>query len=176
MTRTLTVTKQKIGRSRLTQEAEVVDLDTGIVVAVTIQASELSDPTTMEETLKLAREQFSAIRVGARVRELMSDKRYLFQDTAFDLKHLGLKSYASEPERAQQRWQGHVEKHKAVYANPRRIRGAPGKQLQHQRSERVVRPFARQFEKGGSLRIFARGTPMFARSCWCSSVDLFCGP
>ena len=52
-----------------------------------------------------------------------------------------------------------MDAQRAVYGNRRRIHGVRGRRLQRQRSKRVERPFAHQFETGGLRRIFIRGHP-----------------
>ena len=149
----------KDGRTRLAHKAEeAVDLETGAVVAVTVPGAEAGDTQTMDQTLRMAREQVWAVQPGAEVREVVTDKGYHSTETVLGLKQLGLRSYLSEPERkGRRRWKGRVEAQRAVYGNRRRIRGVRGRRLQRQRSERVERPFAHQFETGGLRRIFVRG-------------------
>ena len=132
-------------------------MESGAVVAVTAQGADLGDPKTMEETLKIAREEVSAVWPGTQVREVVTDKRCHSRETVLELKHLGLRSYVSEPDRVRQLWKAQAGKQKAVYANRRQIRGVRGKRLQRQRSEQVERPFEHQFETGGFRWIFARG-------------------
>jgi len=51
------VSKMKDGRTHLAHKAEhAVDLDTGAVVAVTLQAADQGDTTTVKETLAQAGE------------------------------------------------------------------------------------------------------------------------
>ena len=120
---------------------------------------ELGDTKTMDETLRMAQEEVSAVQPGAEVREVVIDKGYHSRETVLALKQAGLRSCVSEPDRGRQRWKGQAEAQKAVYGNRRRIRGVRGRRLQRQRSERVERPFAHQFETGGLRRIFVRGHP-----------------
>ena len=114
-------------------------------------------PNYGKSIVVVAREKVSAARPGAQVREVVTDKGYHSRETVLELKHLGLRSYISEPDHGRQRWKGQAEKQKAVYANRRRVRGARGKRLQRQRSERVERPFKHRRETGGLRRIFVRG-------------------
>ena len=138
------ITKMKDGRTRLAHKAEeAVDLETGAVVAVTVQGAEAGDTKTMDQTLRMVREEVSAVQPGAEVREVVADKGYNSTKIALDLKQQGLRSYVSEPDRK----------------GRRRIRGVRGRRLQRQRSERVERPFAHRRETGGLHRIFVRGHP-----------------
>ena len=69
------ITKMKDGRTRLAHKAEAaVDLETGAVVAVTVQGAEAGDTKTMDKTLRMAREEVSAVQPGAEVREVVADK------------------------------------------------------------------------------------------------------
>ena len=53
----------KDGRTHLAHKAEhAVDLDTGAVVAVTVQDADDGDTTTMQETLIAAADQIEAVR------------------------------------------------------------------------------------------------------------------
>ena len=139
---------------------EAVDLETGAVVAVTVQGAEAGDTKTMDKTLRMAREEVSAVQPGAEVREVVADKGYHSTKIALELKQQGFRKYVSEPERkGRRRWKGRVDAQRAVYGNQRRIRGVRGRRLQRQRSERVERPFAHRRETGGLRRIFVRGHP-----------------
>ena len=93
------ITKMKDGRIRLAHKEEAVDLETGAVVAVTVQGAEAGDTKTMDKTLRMAREEVSAIQPGVEVREVVADKGYHSKKIALDLKQQGLRSYMSEPER-----------------------------------------------------------------------------
>ncbi len=55
---------------------EAVDLETGAVVAVTVQGAEAGDTKTMDKTLRMAREEVSAVQPGAEVRKVVADKGY----------------------------------------------------------------------------------------------------
>ena len=70
------ITKMKDGRTHLAHTAEqAVDLETGAVVSVTVQAADVGDTTTLVETLTTAAEQIEAVRPAAdAVRELVADK------------------------------------------------------------------------------------------------------
>ena len=154
------ITKMKDGRTRLAHKAEAaVDLETGAVVAVTVQGAEAGDTKTMDKTLRMAREEVSAVQPGAEVREVVADKGYHSTKIALELKQQGFRKYVSEPERKGRRWKRRVDAQRAVYGNRRRIRGVRGRRLQRQRSERVERPFAHRRETGGLRRIFVRGHP-----------------
>ena len=66
----------KDGRTRLAHKAEhAVDLETGVVVRVTVQDADAGDTKTMVETLNTAAEQVEAVLpAGAGLTEVVGDK------------------------------------------------------------------------------------------------------
>ena len=100
------VTKLKDGRTRLGHKVEeVVDLETGAVVAVT-ELEELGDPQTLGETLRMAQEEVEAVGLGAQVREVVTDKGYHSNETVLELKERGLRGYLSETDQGRRNWKG----------------------------------------------------------------------
>ena len=73
----------KDGRTHLAHTAEqVVDLDTGAIVGVTVQDADDGDTTTMVETLITAAEQVEAVLpAGAGIAEVVGDKGYHSNET-----------------------------------------------------------------------------------------------
>ncbi len=138
------VTKMKDGRTHLAHKAEhTVDLESGAVVGVTVQAADTGDTTSMVETLIVAAEQLEAVQPeGPGIEEVVGDKGYHSNQTLTDLKALGLRSYISEPDRGRRCWKGKLTVRDAVYGNRRRIRGARGRRLLRCRGELLERPFA----------------------------------
>ena len=160
------VTKMKDGRTHLAHKAEhAVDLETGAVVAVTLQGADEGDTTTIEQTLTEAAEQLEgaaddAEREGAPVegvRAVVADKGYHSNGVLTDLKALEIRSYISEPDHGRRNWKGKEKEKAAVYGNRRRIRGARGKGLLRLRGERVERSFAHCYETGRMRRLHLRG-------------------
>jgi transposase len=152
------ITKMKDGRTHLAHKAEhAVDLETGAVVAVTVQDADDGDTTTFRDTLIMAVEQVEAVAPkGDGVQELVGDKGYHSDQTLKDLQELQVRAYLSEPKRKRRRWKGDFEARDAVYRNRRRIRGARGKRLLRQRGERLERPFAHLYETGRMRRVHLR--------------------
>jgi transposase len=142
-----------------------VDLETGAVVAVTLQGADQGDTTTIEQTLTEAAEQLEAAAeqtedAGERVEpvlEVIADKGYHSNGVLTDLKALEIRSYISEPDHGRRNWKGKARERAAVYGNRRRIRGARGKALLRLRGERVERSFAHCYETGGMRRVHLRG-------------------
>lgn len=153
------ITKMKDGRTHLAHKAEhAVDLDTGAVVAVTVQDADEGDTTTMQATLIAATEHLEVVLPAAAVlRELVTDKGFHSNERLVDLAALGIRTYISEPDRGRRRWRNKPEARAAVYANRRRIRRPRGIRLLRRRGEYLERTFAHAYETGGMRRTHLRG-------------------
>jgi transposase len=157
------VTKMKDGRTHLAHKAEhAVDLETGAVVAVTLQAADEGDTTTIEETLVEAAEQLEAAGEEAdgavnELSEVVTDKGYHCNRVLTDFAELDVRSYVSEPQRGRRKWGGGTRQRDAVYGNRRRIKGKRGKRLMKLRAEKVERSFAHCYETGGMRRVHLKG-------------------
>jgi len=156
------ITKMKDGRTHLAHKAEhAVDLETGAIVAVTLQEADQGDTTTIQTTLPEAVEQLEAVAAindkVKTVEELVTDKGYHSKETVLDMQSLGLRTYISEPDRGRQNWIDQHAERDAVYANRRRIRGNRGQQLMRRRGELLERPNAHLYETGGMRRTHLRG-------------------
>ena len=153
------ITKMKDGRTHLAHKAEhAVDLETGAIVAVTVQGADQGDTTTMVPTLIEAAENLEQVMPedGA-IKEVVADKGYHSTATMKEFKALDLRSYVSEPDRGGRKWKGDLEGRDAVYANRRRVRGERGRRLLRMRGERLERPFAHLYRTGGLRRTEVRG-------------------
>jgi transposase len=157
------IAKMKDGRTHLAHKAEhAVDLETGAIVAVTLQQADQGDTTTMQITLPEAIEQLEAVAaiIDDKVKtgdELVTDKGYHSKETVLDVQSLGLRSYISEPDRGRQHWIDQHAERDAVYANRRRIGGERGQLLMRRRGELLERPNAHLYETGGMRRTHLRG-------------------
>jgi transposase len=157
------ITKMKDGRTHLAHKAEhAVDLDTGAVIAVTLQGADQGDTTTIEQTLAEAVTQLEAVAdvTDAEVEtapEVVTDKGYHSRGTVLDLETNGFRTYISEPTRGPQVWDEQQDARDAVYANRRRVRGARGRRLLGRRGEYVERAFAHVYDTGGMRRTHLRG-------------------
>ena len=153
------ITKMKDGRTHLAHKAEhAVDLETGAVVAVTVQDADEGDTTTMQATLIAAAEYLEAVLPADDVlRELVTDKGFHSNDRLVDLAAIGIRTYISEPDRGRRRWRNKPEARAAVYANRRRIRRSRGVRLLRRRGEYLERTFAHSYETGGMRRTHLRG-------------------
>jgi transposase len=161
------ITKMKDGRTHLAHKAEhAVDLETGAVVAVTLQGADQGDTTTVKETFIEAAEQMEAVgkepaadeRMNAQGMEnVVADKGYHSGAVLEDLREIGVRSYIPEQKRKKRHWQGKAGEQAAVYGNRRRIRSERGKQLLRQRGELLERSFAHVYDTGGMRRTHLRG-------------------
>lgn len=164
------ITKMKDGRTHLAHKAEhAVDMETGAIVAVTVQAADEGDTSTIVETVAQAGEQIAETaaetnneEVGERVnpegpREVVTDKGYHSKKVVSDLGEAGVRTYCAEPKRGRQQWSGQPREQQAVYANRRRVRGERGKRLLRQRGEKLERWNEHLYDRGGMRRVHLRG-------------------
>src|SRR5438445_369636 len=156
------ITKMKDGRTHLAHKAEhAIDLDSGAMVAVTLQGANVGDTTSLVETASAAAEQVEAAHgeraAPAAVTELIADKGYHSNQTLIDLLAVGVRSYIAEPDRGRRHWTNAPEAQRAVYGNRRRVRGVRGKRLLRCRGEYVERSFAHVYDTGGMRRSHLRG-------------------
>src|ERR1700680_4124784 len=164
------ITKMKDGRTHLAHKAEhAVDLETGAVVAVTLQEADQGDTTTVLETLVQAGENVAEL-IGTEgpeqkpqmhlkgIEEVVTDKGYHSGAVLVDMKSAEVRTYMPEKRQTGQRhWEGKYEEQQAVYANRRRVNGAYGKRLLRKRGELIERSFAHCYDTGGMRRTHLRG-------------------
>jgi transposase len=161
------ITKMKDGQTHLAHKAEhAVDMETGAVLAVTLQDANAGDTTTIQQTLIAVAEQMetltenpeTAVQIADNwLTELVTDKGYHSNETMVDFKEFGIRSYISEPKRGRRNWIGKPAERDAVYANRRRIQGERGKSLLRRRGLMLERPFAHCYETGRMRRVHLRG-------------------
>jgi transposase len=156
------IAKMKDGRTHLAYKAEhVVDLETGALVAVTLQDADQGDTTTIIETVIAAAEQIedaqATVQTPQPLAEIIADKGYHSNQTMIDLAAVGLRSYVAEPDRGRRDWSKEPQAQIPVYANRRRLRGTRGQRLMRQRGERIERSFAHLYDTGGMRRTHLRG-------------------
>jgi transposase len=182
----------KDGRTHLAHKAEhAVDLDTGAVVAVTLQGADQGDTTTLDETLceaGIVVEELAGREAELRpddppqvsldgIEELVTDKGYHSAAVVKRIKSYEVRSYMPEKiQKGRRNWQGKAEEQQAVYANRRRVRGDYGKSLLRRRGELVERSFEHCYETGGMRRTHLRGaehpeTAVDPRGCLQSQSD-----
>lgn len=173
------ITKMKDGRTHLAYKAEhAVDLETGALVALTIQPGDCGDTTSMTRTLAEAGEAVTAMAgqvaeptaVGpvagvsaVGVERVVADKGYHSKQSVQDLVGVGVKTVIAEPERKRQKWQGQKEAQAAVYGNRRRLGTKSGKAFLRKRGELLERSFAHAYDTGGMRRVHLRGKENVAK-------------
>ena len=160
--------KNVFGIARV-RNAGAVDMETGAVVALTVQAADAGDTHTVQETLAQANENIEVVAEAiegepdapavavASPAELVTDKGYHSRAVVRQLAEAGIRGYISEPERGRQRWDGQSAEQAAIYGNRRRMRSERGKRLQRQRGEKVERTMAHLYETGRMRRVHLRG-------------------
>lgn len=166
------IAKMKDGTTQLAHKAEhAVDMETGAVIAVTLQAADQGDTTTIKETLSetaeniaqlIEREAEKAPDAEPQVSltpmtEIVADKGYHSGETVLALQEAEARSYIPEPQRPTRKWAGKEAEQKAVYANRRRVKGIYGKRLLKRRGELIERSFAHCYETGAMRRVYLRG-------------------
>jgi transposase len=160
------ITKMKDGRTHLAHKVEhAVDMDTGAVMAVTLQPGAKGDPQSLpetidqafENTLELLQDPNSAPHLSEQpLAEVVADKGYHSNNTMVITAATGLRSYISEPERGRRDWEGKEGARRATHANRRRIKGKRGKALMKRRGEVLERTFAHTLESGAMRRAYLR--------------------
>jgi transposase len=167
------ITKMKDGRTHLAHKAEhAVDMDTGAVVAVTLQGADQGDTTTLDRTLSEAgmavAEQIGReaeqrpqdepkVHVNG-IEEVVADKGYHSGAVLERLESYQVRSYIPEKQqKGRRKWQGKRAEQQAVYQNRRRVQGEYGKSLLRRRGELLERSFAHCYDTGGMRRTHLRG-------------------
>jgi transposase len=164
------ITKMKDGRTHLAHKAEhAVDLETGAVLAVTLQPADQGDTTTIVETLAEAGENVADLmdREAAEaepgvnlegIEEVVADKGYHSGAALVRMKQSAVRTYIPEKKQAGKRhWIGKKDEQRAVYANRQRVSGNYGKGLLRKRGELIERSFAHCYDTGAMRRTHLRG-------------------
>jgi transposase len=155
----------KDGRTHLAHKQEhAVDMDTGAVVAVTLQGATEGDTSTIDGTLEAAEQNLDEARKNAgddskmadEPENVVADKGYHSKAVILALAWAGWRTYIAEPRRGRQRWDGQQAERDAVYSNRARKNGEHGKSLMRLRGELIERSFAHILETGGMRRTHVR--------------------
>ena len=166
------IAKMKDGRTHLAHKAEhAVDMDTGAVVAVTLQEADLGDTTTVKETLaeagtavaELIEREAEAqplekpqVNLGG-IEEVVADKGYHSGPTLQQMRAAGVRTYIPEKKQAGKRhWVGKDDEQRLVYANRQRLQRPKGQRLLRKRGELIERTFAHCYDTGGMRRTHLR--------------------
>ena len=173
------ITKMKDGRTHLAYKAEhAVDLETGAVVAVTVQPGDRGDTLSLASTLTeagcavmdLAGKAADVDALGPveevnpiGVERVIADKGYHSKQVLQELAEGDLRTVIAEPERKRQKWSGQRAAQAAVYSNRRRLNTHIGKALLRKRGELIERSFAHLYDTGGMRRVHLRGQDNIAK-------------
>jgi transposase len=166
------IAKMKDGSTHLAHKAEhAVDMETGAVIAVSLQEADLGDTTTVKETLAKAgttvaelieREaetrpsEVPQVHLGG-IEEVVADKGYHSGPALQEMQAVGVRTYIPEKKQAGKRhWVGKEEERDVVYANRQRLQRPKGKRLLRKRGELIERTFAHCYETGGMRRTHLR--------------------
>ena len=166
------ITRMKDGSTHLAHKVEhAVDMDTGAVVAVTLQEADLGDTRTVMETLAEAGttvaeliEREADIRPAEKpqvnlggIEEVVADKGYHSGPVLKEMKAAGVRTYIPEKKQGGKRhWVGKEEEREVVYANRQRLQRLKGKRILRKRGELIERTFAHCYETGGMRRTHLR--------------------
>jgi transposase len=167
------IAKMKDGSTHLAHKAEhAVDMESGAIIAVTLQAADLGDTTTVHQTLaaaglavaelverevELHPEEEPKVNVDG-IEELVADKGYHSGAVLEQVKALEVTTYIPEKKQAGKRnWDGKESEQQAVEENQSRVTSDYGKELLRKRGELVERSFAHCYETGGMRRCTLRG-------------------
>ncbi len=140
------IAKMKDGRTHLSHKTEhAVDLDSGAVVAVTLQAADKGDTTTLDATLIEAGRSVAALaayqtescsgdmKVNIHgIEELVADKGYHSGAALKRVKSYGVRSYIPEKKQQGKRhWEGKAKEQQAAYKNRRNAALPPAGTREH---------------------------------------------
>ncbi|MBA3908211.1 MAG: transposase [Pseudonocardiales bacterium] len=170
------IAKMKDGTTHAAHKAEhAVDLGEGghgAILAVNVCDAAAGDTATLADTIVAATGNLAALKDDERVAgkvaddvaaEAVLDKGYHSNEVLLDLEAMGVRGYASEPDRGRRAWDGGLDARDAVYANRRRVRGERGRRLLRSRGEKLERTFAHCYETGGMRRLHLRGRENVAK-------------
>ena len=146
------VAKMKDGGTDMAHKAEhAVDLESGALLGVTVQAADKGDTQTLEATL-------AAVEAagGEPPAEVAADKGYHSDAVIEDLKTAGAASYVPEPKRGERNWKGKEQTREAVEANRERVASERGQELGKARTEKAERSMAHMYATGGLRRVYLR--------------------
>ena len=162
----------KDGRTHQAHKAEhAVDLDTGAVVAITLQEADQGDTTTLDQTLReagmavaeligreaeLRPDDKPKVNVNG-IEELVTDKGYHSGAVLERGKSYEVRSYIPEKQQKGRRHGQAKPRNSRVCQNRQRVRGEYGKSLLRRRGELVERSFAHCYDTGGMRRTYLRG-------------------
>jgi transposase len=151
------VAQMKDGSTHLAHKVEhAIDMNSGALLAVTLQGADQGDTTTLVATLAEAQEAAREANGGG-IDEMTADKGYHSGKVLDRLYLEDVRSYIPERDCGRRDWTDKEWEQRQVYANRRRVRGHHGRQLLKKRGELVERSMAHMYETGGMRRLHLRG-------------------
>ncbi len=145
--------RQDGATDRAPQAEHAVDLDSGALVGLTVQAADLGDPATLGPTLAAVEEA-----QGGKPQTVVADQGYNSGATVLALEESGQEPVIPEPQRKPRQGEpGQEAERAAVEANRERVAGKRGRKLGRQRCEKVERSTAHMYGTGGLRRVHLRG-------------------
>ena len=149
------ITKLKDGRTHTAYKAEhVADLDSDLVIGVTLHPGDRADTDTLVDSVMDAHENLKQAGSSQEIEEAVADKGYHAAGTLELCDALNLRTYIPQRHsRHRSKWTDKKpELQRAVYLNRQRVRRAKSKRLQRRRSEICERTFAHICDTGGMRR------------------------
>jgi transposase len=137
----------------------VVDLESDLILAATVQTATRGDAETLPESLIAAQASLTMCGSETAITEVVADNGYHKAETLAECEAWGVRTYIpSRRERHDRRWTDKPSAWQAGYrANARRVQSARGKRLSRLRSELPERSFAHVCVTGGARRTWIRG-------------------
>lgn len=154
------ITRTKDGRTHLAYKPEhAVDVETGAIVAATVNAADLSDHETSTATLVQVVKNFESVELPSTNFTVVADKGYHSEAVIAGCVTAEIKTCIAEPEiRGRRRWKDKAPVARIAFRRNRlRVRSEHGKMLMRKRGETVERSFAHVLETGGLRRTYLRG-------------------
>ena len=141
------IARMKDHTTRLAHKPEhAVDLESGVILALTMNASDQSDHATLPETLDELEANLEHLDRDLDGIRLVADKGYYSDAALKRCEDEGMTAYISEPKLATKRnWrrrQDASEAKQRCYKNRRRTKSRRGRKLMKQRASETERPFA----------------------------------
>ena len=155
------ITRMKNGTTRLGYKPEhAVDLDTSIVLAVSMNSGSSSDHASLPDTLGELDANLEHLALDLLDTELVADKGY-HSNAAFELaEDAGMRTYIAEPKQPRRNWrrsEAGYDNKRRFYANRRRTKTKKGRELLRLRGCEVERSFAHLVHRRGPPRTGLRG-------------------
>jgi transposase len=162
------ITKMKDGTTHLAHKAEnVVDLESGVIVAAEIAPADSGDTATLPDTLEQPQSAVERANSDLSIEEIVADSGYHSAEILGELHGQGYMTCIPEQRsKGRRRWkrlarevgpQEARRRQRAFYANRRRLKSKVGRRLLGRRGETIERSFAHLCETGGLRRLHLRG-------------------